>query len=211
MALGDATVFELARRFRFQWEPAQGAYVLLYPEGMVKLGQSAGEILKRVDGTSAVSEIVADLRAGVSRRGPAAGRDRLSGACHMEKAGSHARQPRNPPLWLLAELTYRCPLHCVFCYNPVDYTAYGAELATDDWVRVLREGRELGATQLGFSGGEPLMRDDLEILVAEAQRLGYYSNLHHLGRRPERTARSRRSRTAGSTTSSCRSRTPRAR
>lgn len=61
MALGDDTVFELARRLRFQWEEAQGAYVLLYPEGMVKLGQSAGEILKRVNGTSAVSEIVADL------------------------------------------------------------------------------------------------------------------------------------------------------
>jgi pyrroloquinoline quinone biosynthesis protein D len=61
MALSDDRVFELARRLRFQWEEAQGAYVLLYPEGMVKLGQSAGEILKRVDGTSAVSEIVADL------------------------------------------------------------------------------------------------------------------------------------------------------
>jgi pyrroloquinoline quinone biosynthesis protein E len=83
----------------------------------------------------------------------------------------------NPPLWLLAELTYRCPLHCVYCSNPVDYASYGAELATDDWLRVLREGRELGATQLGFSGGEPLVRDDLEVLVAEARRLGYYSNL----------------------------------
>ena len=65
----------------------------------------------------------------------------------------------------------------MFCYNPVDYTAYGAELATDEWIRVLREGRSLGATQLGFSGGEPLVRDDLEVLVAEARRLGYYSNL----------------------------------
>ncbi len=83
----------------------------------------------------------------------------------------------NPPLWLLAEVTYRCPLHCVYCSNPVDYTSYGAELSTDDWLRVLREGRELGATQLGFSGGEPLVRDDLEVLVAEARRLGYYSNL----------------------------------
>ena len=83
----------------------------------------------------------------------------------------------NPPLWLLAELTYRCPLHCVYCSNPVDYTAYGEELATEEWVRVLREGRQLGATQLGFSGGEPLVRDDLEVLVAEARRLGYYSNL----------------------------------
>jgi PqqA peptide cyclase len=83
----------------------------------------------------------------------------------------------NPPLWLLLELTYRCPLHCVYCSNPLDYTAYGAELATADWLRVLREARALGAAQLGFSGGEPLMRDDLEELAAEAHRLGYYSNL----------------------------------
>ena len=94
----------------------------------------------------------------------------------MEKAGSVPSKPGNP-LWLLAEVTYKCPLHCVFCYNPVDYTRYGEELATDDWLRVLRQGRELGATQLGFSGGEPLVRDDLEIMVAEARKLGYYSNL----------------------------------
>ena len=81
------------------------------------------------------------------------------------------------PRWLLAELTYRCPLHCVFCYNPVDYATHGAELSTGDWVRVLREGRALGAVQLGFSGGEPLLRDDLELLIAEARRLGFYSNL----------------------------------
>ena len=82
-----------------------------------------------------------------------------------------------PPLWLLAELTYRCPLHCVFCYNPVDFAQTQQELVTDDWMRVLREGRELGAVQCGLSGGEPLLRDDLEIIVAEARRLGYYTNL----------------------------------
>lgn len=94
----------------------------------------------------------------------------------MEKAGSEPNKAGNP-LWLLAEITYKCPLHCVFCYNPVDYASYGRELSTDDWLRVLRQGRELGATQLGFSGGEPLGRDDLEIMVAEARKLGYYSNL----------------------------------
>ena len=85
----------------------------------------------------------------------------------------------NPPLWLLAELTYRCPLHCVFCYNPVDFakTERADELSTADWLRVLREARALGAVQCGFSGGEPLMRDDLEELIAEAHRLGYYTNL----------------------------------
>jgi pyrroloquinoline quinone biosynthesis protein E len=99
--------------------------------------------------------------------------------------GDNGARPAGPR-WLLAELTYRCPLHCVFCYNPVDYMAHGAELSTDDWVRVLREGRALGAIQLGFSGGEPLLRDDLEILVAEARGLGYYSHprLQGSGARP---------------------------
>lgn len=82
-----------------------------------------------------------------------------------------------PPLWLLAELTYRCPLHCVFCYNPIDFATQESELSTDDWLRVLREGRAMGAVQLGLSGGEPLLRDDLETIVAEAHRLGYYTNL----------------------------------
>lgn len=82
-----------------------------------------------------------------------------------------------PPLWLLAELTYRCPLHCVFCYNPVDFATRNAELDTADWLRVLREARAAGSVQCGFSGGEPLLRDDLEELVAEAHRLGFYTNL----------------------------------
>ena len=94
----------------------------------------------------------------------------------MQGAGS-VQSKINNPLWLLAEVTYKCPLHCVFCYNPVDYTQYGPELSTEEWLRVLQEGREIGCTQLGFSGGEPLMRDDLEIMVAEARKLGYYSNL----------------------------------
>src|SRR5215475_4018295 len=101
----------------------------------------------------------------------------------MNEAGSSTAgerpSPRGQagPRWFLAELTYRCPLHCVFCYNPLDYTAHGGELSTAEWLRVLGEARALGAVQLGLSGGEPLVRDDLEILAAEAHRLGYYSNL----------------------------------
>lgn len=49
-----------------------------------------------------------------------------------------------PPLWLLAELTYRCPLHCAFCYNPVNYAAGRQELDTDQWIAVFREARALG-------------------------------------------------------------------
>ena len=82
-----------------------------------------------------------------------------------------------PPLWLLAELTYRCPLHCVFCYNPVRYAGVKNELSTAQWVDVMTQARKLGAAQLGFSGGEPLLRGDLEELVQEAHRLGYYTNL----------------------------------
>lgn len=82
-----------------------------------------------------------------------------------------------PPLWLLAELTYRCPLHCVFCYNPVNYNSTRDELDTATWMRVLTEARQLGAAQLGFSGGEPLLRDDLEDLIGHARGLGYYTNL----------------------------------
>jgi len=82
-----------------------------------------------------------------------------------------------PPMWLLFELTYRCPLHCVFCYNPVEFERVKDELTTADWVRVLREARELGAVQLGLSGGEPMVRDDLEEITAEAHKLGYYINL----------------------------------
>ena len=82
-----------------------------------------------------------------------------------------------PPLWLNLELTYRCPLHCVFCYNPTDFAQVGAELETHEWIRVLREARAAGSVQLGLSGGEPLARDDLEPIVAEAHALGFYTNL----------------------------------
>ncbi|MFI3187794.1 MAG: pyrroloquinoline quinone biosynthesis protein PqqE [Methylococcaceae bacterium] len=82
-----------------------------------------------------------------------------------------------PPRWLLAELTYACPLQCPYCSNPIDYTKHQAELDTEDWKRVLTQARKMGAVQLGFSGGEPLTRKDLPELVKHARDLGYYSNL----------------------------------
>lgn len=81
------------------------------------------------------------------------------------------------PLWLLAELTYRCPLQCPYCSNPLDYAAAGEELTTEQWLKVFAEGRQLGAVQLGFSGGEPLVRQDLTELIQGARQLGYYTNL----------------------------------
>src|SRR5215469_12247239 len=80
------------------------------------------------------------------------------------------------PYLLLAELTYRCPLHCPYCSNPPAARS-SRELSADDWRRVLEEAAELGALHVGFSGGEPLQRPDLEELVATAKAAGLYSNL----------------------------------
>ena len=96
----------------------------------------------------------------------------------MTKAGPALRlDGQGRPLWLVCELTYGCPLKCPWCSNPLDLDAYQNELSTEEWKRVMRESRTLGSLQLGFTGGEPLMRRDLEDLVAEADRLGYYTNL----------------------------------
>jgi len=80
--------------------------------------------------------------------------------------GVAASVTHTQPLWLLAEVTYRCPLHCAFCYNPTDYDKHTQnELSTEQWINVLRDARKLGALQLGISGGEPLLRDDIEEIV----------------------------------------------
>ena len=82
------------------------------------------------------------------------------------------------PMWLLAELTFACPVQCSYCSNPLELSASRKnELSTEEWIRVMRQARKLGAVQLGFSGGEPLVRTDLEVLVVEAKSLGYYINL----------------------------------
>jgi len=81
------------------------------------------------------------------------------------------------PIALLAELTYRCPLRCAYCSNPADWSAYTDELDTGTWTRVLREAASLGALHVHFSGGEPLLRDDLESLVTAARDAGLYTNL----------------------------------
>ena len=98
----------------------------------------------------------------------------------MATAGSlqnNSQTNLTPPLWILAELTYRCPLQCPYCSNPLEIAKYSNELSTEDWFRVMQQARKMGAAQLGFSGGEPLVRKDLEELIAEARKLGYYTNL----------------------------------
>jgi pyrroloquinoline quinone biosynthesis protein E len=85
--------------------------------------------------------------------------------------------PEPRPYTLVAELTYRCPLACVYCSNPLDFARHRDELDTDTWLRVLAEAEALGVVQLNLSGGEPLLRKDLEQLVAEGERLQLYTNL----------------------------------
>jgi len=97
------------------------------------------------------------------------------------------------PYALLAEITYRCPLHCPYCSNPVALPVADSpceaprrpqgggysngELTTEEWKRVIRETAALGVLQIGFSGGEPLVRRDLHELVRAAREANLYTNL----------------------------------
>ena len=96
------------------------------------------------------------------------------------------------PYALLAEITYRCPLHCPYCSNPVAPPVAASpcqaprrqgggynngELTTEDWKRVIREAAALGVLQIGFSGGEPLARHDLVELIRAAREANLYTNL----------------------------------
>jgi len=81
------------------------------------------------------------------------------------------------PLALIAELTHRCPLHCVYCSNPLQMTAANSELTTEDWISVFRQAGKLGMLHAHFTGGEPLARVDLAELIAAARAAGLYTNL----------------------------------
>jgi len=81
------------------------------------------------------------------------------------------------PLALIAELTHRCPLHCVYCSNPLELTNRSIELSTEIWSRVFSEAAELGVLQADLTGGEPLARTDIVELIRAARSAGLYINL----------------------------------
>jgi PqqA peptide cyclase len=85
----------------------------------------------------------------------------------------------NPPrpYTLVAELTYACPLQCPYCANAVDAPVRDGEIDTAAWIRALREAEALGVVQVNLTGGEPLLRDDLDAVISHAARLGLYTNL----------------------------------
>ena len=81
------------------------------------------------------------------------------------------------PLSLIAEITHRCPLHCVYCSNPLEMQARQCELPTEVWIDVFASAANLGVLQLHLTGGEPLARADLTELVAAARKSNLYTNL----------------------------------
>ncbi|UJR83224.1 pyrroloquinoline quinone biosynthesis protein PqqE [Sandaracinus amylolyticus] len=81
------------------------------------------------------------------------------------------------PFTLIAELTYRCPLRCGHCSNPLDWAQRRDGLDTASWSRVFAEAAELGVVQVHLTGGEPLLRRDLPTLIAAAHRLELYTHL----------------------------------
>jgi len=81
------------------------------------------------------------------------------------------------PLALIAEITHRCPLHCVYCSNPMQLAPTASELSTGEWKDVLEQCGKLGMLHAHFTGGEPLARTDLAELVSAARAAGLYTNL----------------------------------
>jgi pyrroloquinoline quinone biosynthesis protein E len=196
----------LAPGTRLSRDPVGGDPVLLYPEGVLRLSATAAAILQLCDGCNSLTAIAATLAdrhgedAGVVARDAteclgrlhALGLVALGGApaaevIPHEAAGAGESQGEDDgalgagslprPLALLAELTYRCPLHCPYCSNPTTYPPQRDVLGTAEWQRVLAEAAEMGVLHVHFSGGEPLLRPDLAELIAAARLAGLYTNL----------------------------------
>jgi len=82
-----------------------------------------------------------------------------------------------PPIGMLAELTHRCPLQCAYCSNPVELLKANREMTTEAWLALFDQAADLGVLQIHLSGGEPTLRQDLEVLVERLAHRGIYTNL----------------------------------
>jgi pyrroloquinoline quinone biosynthesis protein E len=87
------------------------------------------------------------------------------------------KQTMQSPLGIIAEITHRCPLHCVYCSNPIELTHRQEEMSAADWTSVFEQAGKLGALQVFLTGGEPLARSDLTELVRAARKAKLYTNL----------------------------------
>ncbi|MFF1798284.1 pyrroloquinoline quinone biosynthesis peptide chaperone PqqD, partial [Kitasatospora sp. NPDC058263] len=188
-----AQVPGLRRGVRLVHDPVRDRAALLYPEGVLLLNDTAAAVLRHCDGRRDTALITAGLAAEYDGVDDGQVRELLadlaerrlltldgSGAPALPYPatglpGAAVRAPA--PFGLIAELTYRCPLQCTYCANPVELARYRDELDTDQWLRVLDQARGLGVLQVHLTGGEPLLRRDLARIVAHAHDLGLYTNL----------------------------------
>ena len=198
MAPGRDDRPRLARKARLVRDRVSGQQVLLYPERGLSLNAVAAAVARRLDGGRTVAAIAAEVSAEfadapageverdvlgfleeLSQRGLLEARRDDAGLERPTTTapGPVALAPAEHPYTLIAELTYRCPLRCPYCSNPVELAGAATELTTDDWRRVLGEAAALGIMQVHLTGGEPLARRDLEALVARAREVGLYTNL----------------------------------
>jgi len=81
------------------------------------------------------------------------------------------------PFTLIAEVTHRCPLRCPYCSNPTELIRGDRELSTEGWLSAIDEAAELGVLQIHFTGGEPLARRDLDVLIEGAVKRELYVNV----------------------------------
>lgn len=95
----------------------------------------------------------------------------------LPRTGSGKAVAITPPMAMLAEVTHRCPLSCVYCSNPLELHKANEELSTEIWLDVFRQAAELGVLHLHLSGGEPASRRDLVELTKGATDAGLYTNL----------------------------------
>ncbi len=179
---------------RLVTDPIRTTQALLDPERVLFLSPSTRAILDLCDGSRTTHEIISSLKkqhpnAPIERDvPPALASLHAKGALaysplapvavvtEQERDGARGDDLR-PPLAMTAELTFRCPLRCGYCSNPTDLGAFADELSVEDWLKVLDEAADAGVLQCSFSGGEPLLFDGLEQLIARARARGMYTNL----------------------------------
>jgi pyrroloquinoline quinone biosynthesis protein E len=162
---GTRTLQEIIETLRQRYQTDVAGDVTEYLEGLARR-----DLIRVAAGEAGETEAGASQYHGVS---PAPAAPPATSAGRAAAPGQRLLQPTT----LLAELTYRCPLHCPYCSNPLEMSRAEAELSTASWKRVFTQARELGVLQLGLSGGEPLVRKDLEELVAHARDQGLYTTL----------------------------------
>ena len=172
----------LLRGVKLKNDQVRKTWVLLAPERYLRLNAISVDILQRCDGMAALSAIVDDLATNIpriARWSNAMCASLLDGLLEKRMLGPMTTKttPLAPPSALLAELTYRCPLSCPYCSNPLQMGGRETEMSTEAWQRYFLAGGGAWRLHVHLSGGEPAARRDLRELVAHCAGLGLYTNL----------------------------------